>query len=81
MIDPATRLPVSDTNGSHPDKVLEELKTSFGRIIASDIVPKDTILLLPHVTLEEHLNVATGEVKQYFSYDPKTGGIISNVKS
>ena len=80
MIDPDTRLPISDTNGSHPDKVRSEILSHF-QVIADPSIPDGTILLLPQVTLEEHLNVATGEVKQYFSYDAATGGIISNVKS
>lgn len=81
MIDPVTHLPISDTNGSHPDKVSSELHQHFGRIIASSDIPKDTVILLPQVKLEEHINIATGEVKQYFSFDPTTGGIITNVKS
>lgn len=76
MIDTKTGLPVSDTNGSHPDLVLEAL---FQNVIIREDCPKDTILLVPPVTLEEHINVSTGEIKQYFMFDEKAGGVITNI--
>ena len=73
MIDPKTKLPISDTNGSHPDLVFTH--------IFNENVPKHTILLVPPVTLIEDLNVFTDEVKQYFSYDEKSSRVITNIKT
>lgn len=52
----------------------------FGRIIADESVPKDTILLIPPVNLNRYLNYSTGEVKEYLEWNPKAAGIITDVK-
>lgn len=55
------------------------IDTPFGRIIANDSVPKDTILLIPPVKLTRYENKATGEVKEYLEFDPKAAGIITGI--
>lgn len=59
---------------------MSSIDTPFGRIIACDDVPQGTILLVPPVILTRYLNYQTGEVKEYFKYDPAAAGIITNVK-
>ena len=54
--------------------------TPFGRIVVSDSVPKDTILLIPPVNLIRYLNYSTGEVKEVLEWNPKAAGVITNVK-
>jgi hypothetical protein len=56
------------------------IDTPFGRIIVSEDVPKDTILLVPPVTHRIHENLATGERKEWLEWNPKAAGIITNVK-
>jgi hypothetical protein len=53
--------------------------TPFGRMIISEDVPKGTILLVPPVTLNHYFNATTGEVKEYFKFDPKVTGIITGI--
>lgn len=52
----------------------------FGKIIVSEGISEGTIYLLPPVTLNRYLNLQTGEVKEYFNFDPAAAGMITNVK-
>ena len=54
--------------------------TPFGRIVVSDSVPKDTILLIPPIKFTRYKNAATGEVKEVLEWNPKAAGVITNVK-
>lgn len=49
------------------------------KIISHESVPKGTIFLVPEVTFERYLNISTGDIKEYFKYDPKAAGIITNI--
>lgn len=53
MIDPETRIEVSDTNGSHPDKVDSELIRIF----------------LATPVLKEHFTPPVDEVKYEFNFE------------
>lgn len=56
------------------------IDTPFGRIIANDSVPKDTIFLIPPLKITRYKNKSTGEVEEVMEFDPKAAGIITNVK-
>lgn len=59
---------------------MKPIDSPFGKIIVSEGIPEGTIYLLPPVTLNRYLNLQTGEVKEYFSFNPAAAGIITNVK-
>jgi hypothetical protein len=52
----------------------------FGRIIADESVPNETIFLVPSVKCVRYENLMTGEVKEYLEFNPKAAGIITNVR-
>ena len=56
------------------------IDTQFGRIIADENVPKETILLIPSVSRVRYENLMTGEVKEVWEWNPKAAGVITNVR-
>lgn len=58
---------------------METIRLPFGNIVVSDQVPKGTIYIVPPVTRVHYENLTTGEVKEYFEFDPKGCAVITNV--
>ena len=54
--------------------------TPFGRIIADESAPEDTIFFVPPITHVRHENKITGEVKEWLEWNPKAAGLITNIK-
>lgn len=55
--------------------------TPFGRVIADESVPNETIFLVPSVKWVRYENLMTGEVKEVLEWNPKAAGVITNIKS
>lgn len=50
------------------------------KIVVDDNVPEGTILFVPPIPIKHYFNLTTGEVKEYFNFDTKAAGMITNIK-
>lgn len=49
------------------------------KIIAYESCPKDAIYLIPPVTVTRYVFAATGEVREFVTWNAKQGGVIMNI--
>jgi hypothetical protein len=59
---------------------MKVIDTPFGRIIADENAPKETIMLIPSVSRVRYENKMTGEVTEVAEWNPKAAGVITNVR-